>query len=351
MMPRATIADLAGHLPSIVLDNEELGRLYPGWGADKIFEKTGIRNRRIAAPHETAGDLALHAAEALFARGRIKREQVDFVILCTQAPDHVLPTTACILQHRLGLATSIGALDVNLGCSGFVYCLSLARGLVESGAARCVLVLTADTYSKYIHPLDKSVRTLFGDGAAATAVVADDADRGSNHGAAPAIGPFVFGTDGRGAGKLIVDAGGFRTPRSADTARESSDESGNVRSREHLYMAGADIMAFSLREVPRAAGALLDKAGVAHETIDYFVLHQANRFMLESLRKKMGVDPERFPIHVEEGGNTVSSTIPLALEAMRAQGCFASPKTLMLLGFGVGLSWAGCILTLELEKS
>lgn len=349
MMPRATIADLAGHLPATVLDNEELGRLYPGWGADKIFEKTGIRNRRIAAPHETAGDLAFHAAEALFARGRIKREQVDFVILCTQAPDHVLPTTACILQHRLGLATGIGALDVNLGCSGFVYCLSLARGLVDSGAARCVLVLTADTYSKYIHPLDKSVRTLFGDGASATAVVAVDARPGANSAANPAIGPFVFGTDGRGAGKLIVEAGGFRTPRSADTARETSDESGNVRSQEHLYMAGADVMAFSLREVPRAATALLDKAHLTREAVDYFVLHQANRFMLEALRKKMGIDPERFPIHVEECGNTVSSTIPLALEAMREQGCFATPKTLMLLGFGVGFSWAGCLLTLELE--
>ena len=341
----AVIADLAGHLPATVLDNEELGRLYPGWGADKIFEKTGIRSRRIAAPNETAGDLAFHAAEALFARGKVKREQVDFVILCTQAPDHVLPTTACILQHRLGLATGSGALDVNLGCSGFVYCLSLARGRVESGAARCVLVLTADTYSKYIHPLDKSVRTLFGDGAAATAVVAREAAPEEQ----PAIGPFVFGTDGRGADKLIVEAGGFRTPRSQDTARETSDDSGNVRSREHLYMAGADIMAFSLREVPRAATALLDKAQVAREAVDYFVLHQANRFMLESLRKKMGVDPERFPIHVEDCGNTVSSTIPLALDAMRAQGCLATPKTLMLLGFGVGFSWAGCLLTLELD--
>lgn len=341
----AAIADLAGYLPPTILDNEELGRLYPGWSADKIFEKTGIRSRRIAAPQETAGDLAFHAAEALFARGRIKRDQVDFTILCTQAPDHVLPTTACILQHRLGLATSSGALDVNLGCSGFVYCLSLARGLVESGAARCVLVLTADTYSKTIHPLDKSVRTLFGDGAAATAVVAREC--ASRQG--PTIGPFVFGTDGRGADKLIVEAGGFRTPRDTHTAREYTDESGNVRSREHLYMAGADIMAFSLREVPRAADALLEKAGVARAAVDYFVLHQANRFMLESLRRKMGVDLARFPIHVEECGNTVSSTIPLALEAMRDRGCFAAPKTVMLLGFGVGFSWAGCLLTLELE--
>lgn len=346
MMARAAIADLAGHLPATVLDNEELGRLYPGWDADKIFDKTGIRQRRIAAPHETAGDLAFHAAEALFARGKIVREQVDFVILCTQAPDYLLPTTACILQHRLGLSTSCGALDVNLGCSGFVYCLSLARGLVESGAARCVLVLTADTYSKYIHPLDKSVRTLFGDGAAATAVVAQDAASDS----APAIGPFVFGTDGRGAGKLIVEAGGLRTPRSADTARDMVDESGNVRSREHLYMAGPDIMAFSLREVPRAANALLDKSGLARESIDYFVLHQANRFMLESLRKKLDVDAARLPIHLEECGNTVSSTIPLALIAMREQGLLRTHKTLMLLGFGVGYSWAGCLLNFQQDN-
>lgn len=344
MSVQAAILDFAGHLPATILDNEELGALYPGWDADKIFEKTGIRRRHIAALGETAGDLAAHAAEALFARGRVRREQVDFVILCTQAPDYLLPTTACILQHRLGLGTGIGALDVNLGCSGFVYCLSLAKGLVESGAARCVLLLTADTYSKTIHPLDKSVRTLFGDGAAATAVVAREAQA-----AAPAIGPFVFGTDGRGADKLIVEGGGMRTPRSPETAREYSDESGNVRSRDHLYMAGAEIMAFSLREVPRAANALLEKAGVAREAVDYVVLHQANRFMLEALRKKMGIAPDRFPIHVEECGNTVSSTIPLALEAMRAQGSFAAPRTLMLLGFGVGLSWAGCMITLEQE--
>ena len=344
MTTQARIADFAGHLPATVLDNEELGSLYPGWSADKIFEKTGIRRRHIAAPHETAGDLAAQAAEALFARGRIAREEVDFVILCTQAPDHVLPTTACILQHRLGLGTSAGALDVNLGCSGFVYCLSLAKGLVESGAARCVLVLTADTYSKYIHPLDKSVRTLFGDGAAATAVVAQE---GAEADTPASIGPFVFGTDGRGSDRLIVESGGYRMPRSAETGREYTDESGNVRSRDHLYMAGMDVMSFSLREVPRAAAALLDKAQIGKEAIDYFVLHQANRFMLEALRKKLDLEPTRLPIHVEECGNTVSSTIPLTLVAMREQGLLSTQKTLMLLGFGVGYSWAGCLLNFQ----
>jgi 3-oxoacyl-[acyl-carrier-protein] synthase-3 len=339
-MPFARVSDIAGYLPDTVLHNEELETLYPGWTADKIHEKTGIRSRRIASPEQTAGDLAQQAAVALFARGLVAAENVDFLILCTQAPDYILPTTACLLQDKLGIPTSAGALDVNLGCSGFVYCLSLAKGLIESGSARCVLILTADTYSKYIHPSDKSVRTLFGDGASATAVVACEAEE-------PPIGPFVFGTDGSGGKNLIVEAGGFRTPRSAATAVEHADDSGNVRSRDHLYMAGTEVMGFSLREVPRAATALLAKAGVAQESVDYFVLHQANRFMLEALRKKMKIDGSQFPIHIEDCGNTVSSTIPLTLVAMREQGYFDTSKRLMLLGFGVGYSWAGCLLNLN----
>ena len=336
-MPYARIADIAGHLPPAVLDNEQLAALYPGWSADKIFEKTGIRTRHVAAADETAGDLACAAARALFARGTVSAGDVDFIILCTQAPDYILPTTACLLQDRLGIATGAGALDVNLGCSGFVYCLSLAKGLVESGSAKCVLVLTADTYSKYIHPLDKSVRTLFGDAAAATAVVACEAER------AP-IGPFVFGTDGSGARNLIVETGAARMPRSGETAIEHTDDSGNVRSRDNLYMAGASIMSFSLNAVPRAAAALLDKAHTDKDAIDYFVLHQANRFMLEALRKKLKVSDAQCPIHVEDCGNTVSSTIPLTLAAMRDQGCFDTQKKLMLIGFGVGYSWAACLI-------
>ncbi len=333
------IADMAGYLPARTLGNEELAALYPAWPADKILEKTGIRTRHIAADDETAGDLACAAARQLFAQGKVAAADVDFVILCTQAPDHLLPTTACLLQHRLGIPTHAGALDVNLGCSGFVYCLSLAKGLVETGAARCVLVLTADTYSKIIHPLDKSVRTLFGDAAAATAVVASDDPT-------PAIGPFVFGTDGSGGDHLIVPAGGFRRPRDAGTAQDVCDDSGNTRTAEHLAMDGAEVMAFTLREVPRAVEALLQKSGLAADAIDYFVMHQANQFILNALRKKLRVEPERVPIVMQETGNTVSSTIPLALLALRARGQLDSPRRLMLVGFGVGLSWAACVLTL-----
>lgn len=331
------LRDIAVYLPESMLCNDELERLYPEWAAEKILEKTGISERHIASEYQTAGDMAYKAAQNLFAQGQVKAQDVDFIILCTQAPDYVLPATACLLQVRLGISRQAGALDINLGCSGFVYGLSLAKGLIETGAARCVLLLTADTYSKYIHPLDKSVRTLFGDAAAATAIVASDAGEES-------IGPFVFGTDGSGAKNLIVEAGMYRLPKSSDTSIERTDESGNVRSLENLYMNGAEVMAFSLKEVPKAADALLQKAGKSKEDIDFFVLHQANKFMLEALRKKMKLTPEKLPILMEDCGNTVSSTIPIALFKLRLQGHLKTGHKLMLIGFGVGYSWAACLL-------
>jgi 3-oxoacyl-[acyl-carrier-protein] synthase-3 len=336
----ARLKDVAVYLPEKVLANDELAELYPEWPAPKILEKTGISERRIAGLEQTAGDLAYLAAMNLFDQGQITAQDVDFIILCTQAPDYILPTTACILQDRLGVSRQAGALDINLGCSGFVYGLSLAKGLVETGAARCVLLLTADTYSKYINPMDKSVRTLFGDAAAATVIVAEE-------GEVEAIGPFVFGTDGSGAKNLMVEAGMYRMPKSDDTAKELTDESSNVRSRENLYMNGAEVMAFSLKEVPKAADALFLKAGKVKENIDFFVLHQANKFMLEALRKKLKVVPDKLPILVDDCGNTVSSSIPIALFKLRQRGNLKAGHQLMLIGFGVGYSWAACLMTLD----
>ncbi|VXD01047.1 3-oxoacyl-ACP synthase III family protein [Sphingomonas sp. 8AM] len=334
----ATIAGIATHLPDGVLGNEALAEIFPEWPAAKIMEKIGIRERRVAAPGETAADLAFAAATKLFAKEGCDPESIDFLIFCSQAPDYILPTTACVLQHRLGLSTRSGAVDLNLGCSGFVYGLSLATGLIASGAARRVLLLTADTYSKYIHDLDKSVRTLFGDGAAATLVVA------SEHGGT--IGPFVFGTDGRGADSLMVPAGGFRTPHSEATAVEHTDRAGNVRSANHLYMDGAAVMAFTLREVPRAMHQLLEKSGAVIDDYEFFVLHQANKFMLDALQKKLGIADDRFPRRFEDIGNTVSSTIPFVLAGLMADGQLKAGTTIMVIGFGVGLSWAAGAITL-----
>jgi 3-oxoacyl-[acyl-carrier-protein] synthase III len=329
----ARISQISSYLPDIILHNDELAELYSGWSSEKIYQKTGIITRHIASNTETSSDLAFGAAQKLFESKAISPTDIDFVIFCTQTPDYFLPTTACLLQSRLGIPTTAGAFDLNLGCSGFVYGLSIAKGLIETGAARKLLFLTADTYSKIIHPLDKSVRTLFGDGATATSIEA--CDRSSE-----CIGPFLFGTDGGGAHNLIVEAGGFRLPHSATTAQEQTDESENVRSQDHLFMNGSEIMAFTLSAVTRAIQEFLLKVNSSIDDFDHIVMHQANRFMLDALRKKLKIPEEKFPIFLENCGNISSSTIPITLESMFNKNCIKPNDRLLLVGFGVGYSWA-----------
>lgn len=332
------ISAIATHVPDDVLDNTMLEADFPSWSAGKIFDKTGIRERRIAAAQETALDLGCAAAAKLFIDGGIRPEEVDFLLFCTQAPDHFLPTSACIMQDRLGLPTHIGALDFNLGCSGYVYGLSLASGLIASGAARRVLLVTADTYSKYIHRGDKSVRTLFGDGAAATLIEAAAGDTGT-------IGPFIFGTDGSGANSLIVKAGAFRAPSTTETAIEVEDRDGNIRSEDNLYMDGGAVLSFTLREVPRAYRKLLEISGTSPDDYDHVVLHQANKFMLDALQKKLKLGDEKMPRRFEDIGNTVSSTIPFVLAGLMEDGKLEAGTRIMVIGFGVGLSWAAASIT------
>jgi len=332
----AIIAAIDEYLPAGELSNLELAAQFPDWPPEKILEKTGVEVRRIAGTDECASDLGLAAARKLFERGAARPEEIDFLLFCSQAPDYILPTTACVLQQRLGLPTSCGALDINLGCSGFVYGLSLAKGLIESCGMRNVLLITADTYSKFIHPRDKSVRTVFGDGAAATLVRAMESPEAS-------LGPFLFGSDGGGAQNLIVPAGGFRLPRSAATALEQGDASGNVRSGDHLYMNGPEIMQFTLKMVPALCRQLVERAGVELGQVDYFVFHQASAYMLETLRKKLKIPAEKFSVCLRDTGNTVSSTIPIALKRDRARGAIKSGNLVMLVGFGVGYSWAATL--------
>lgn len=337
-MHSARITAIAYHLPAAILDNEMLAKSFPDWTAQKIADKTGIIQRHIAAPGETAADLGFLAATALFERHAIGRDTIDFLILCTQTPDHILPTSACILQERLGLPTSCGALDINLGCSGYVYGLALAKGLIESGIRKNVLLITADTYSKLINPLDRSVRTLFGDGAAATVI--------SGTPGPSALGPFVMGTDGAGAAHLIVPAGGMRLPHSTASTCENVDAAGNTRSQDELFMDGAEIMQFTLSSVPGVMREVLEAAGKTLDDVDHVIFHQANQFMLEALRKKIKIPAEKFIVELDTVGNTVSSTIPIAIARARARGRIQPGATALLLGFGVGYSWAGTLATL-----
>jgi len=324
----AAVGPIAVHLPERVETNAQLKAEFPGWDMDLIYEKTGIRSRHIAAEGECASDLAAAAAQKLFQQYDVDPASIDFLLLCTQTPDYPLPTTACLLQSRLGLKTSVGALDFNLGCSGYVYGLSLADGLIRSGAARRVLLLTAETYSKYIHPTDRSLRTIFGDGAAATLIEAASE---------PTLTAFQFGTDGTGADTLLVTKGGARPPEQAIQPRHRQ------RWESALYMDGPSLINFTVVAVPQLVENILAAARLSDKDIDLYLFHQATLKMLEQLRERMRVKPERLPMVLEHCGNTVSSTIPILIEHLRKNGQLKRGMRSMLVGFGVGWSWAGGI--------
>jgi 3-oxoacyl-[acyl-carrier-protein] synthase III len=337
MGTRAAIKAIASFLPAGTLTNAQLADELGDWDAHEILEKTGIAVRHVAAPDECASDLGVAAAQRLFESGACAREDIDFLLFCTQSPDYFLPTTACTIQDRLGLRTDCGAIDFNQGCSGFVYGLALAKSLIEAAAAHNVLLITAETYTKFIHPRDRSVRTIFGDGAAATLVGPVDGDT-------ELLGPFVFGTDGRGAQELIVPGGGRRRPVAARSVATPADDTESGRTEQHLYMNGPEIFNFTLQAVPRALAQLLARSGRTAADIDLFVFHQANKFMLERLRAKLRIPEQRFWIDLETGGNTVSSTIPMALERALAGGRIRPGHEVALVGFGVGYSWAATIM-------
>ncbi len=305
------IRDIAYYLPEKVLTNEQLAAEFPEWSTEKIAGKVGISERHIAAPDETASDMAVVAAERLLANGH-DRSLIDFVLLCTQSPDYMLPSSACLVQHRLRLSTQCGALDFNLGCSGYEYGLAMAKSLIQSGVAHNVLLLTSEMYTKYLSHDDKGNRTIFSDGASATWV--------GSEGFAE-IGECALGTDGSGAEYLIK------------------------RPNEPLYMDGGAIFDFSSDVVPKMVEEVLQKSNMQMDDIDLWVFHQANKYMINYIRKLLDIDKERFYIYMERVGNTVSSTIPIALCAAREENKLRG--NVMLAGFGVGLSWGAVLLKID----
>jgi len=322
------------YLPDGVLDNAELVRQFGTWTENKIYGKTGVSERRVVGD-EKVSDLAVAAGERLFEEHGIDRGSIDFLLLCTECPDYFLPATACIVQNRLGLRKDTGALDYNLGCSGFIYGLALAKGLILGGVARRVLLITAETITRTIHPQDKSTRTLFGDAAAATLVEAS-AERG--------IGEFVLGTDGSGAERLIIPAGAWARPSSPETRVETKNKWGNVRTPENLYMDGPEILKFSMEVAPGCMNDTLERNGTSLEGLRLVVLHQASHMMLVKLREVLAIPEEKFVFNIEKYGNTVSSTIPIALYDSMQSGRLAKGDSVLVMGFGVGLSWGGTVL-------
>ena len=289
---------------------------------EKIEKKLGIRERRISGPSQFSSDLAIAAGECLLAQTDLDRLTVEALIVVTQTPDYLLPTTACLVQHGLGLTKAVAAFDLNLGCSGYVYSLSVAKGLIESGLFRRILLITADTYTKLLDPCDQSVRTLFGDGASATLIEGVESDQSL-------IGGFDFGTDGACAGDLIARGSSLR------------DRADSVR--PFICMNGGEIFAFASRVVPTSIEAAMRLYGLTLDQVDLFVFHQANSYMLEHLRQKCRIPKEKFVVSMVNCGNTVSSSIPIALALAAAEKRIRSGAKILLCGFGVGASWASCV--------
>lgn len=328
----AFIKAIEYYLPSKIVSNEELVAEFPEWTVEKIAAKVGVNHRHIANEDETSTDLAIKAAEKIFEENQdIARNSIDFVLLCTQSPDYFLPSSACIIQDRLGIPTTCGAFDFNLGCSGYIYGLAVAKGLIAAGIAKNVLLLTGETYNKYLHPRDKGNRTIFGDAASATIVSTDGFAE---------IGNFALGTDGAGANNLIVKTGGARHPEKIGDL--SFDKNGNPHSSDYLFMNGAEIFTFTQKNVPVVVKETLGKNNMEKDDVNMFVFHQANSYMLNFLRKKIKIDPSKFFVNMSEIGNTVCNSIPIALYDAKKKNLLKGP--VLICGFGVGLSWGGCIL-------
>jgi 3-oxoacyl-[acyl-carrier-protein] synthase III len=327
----ASIVGVASAVPSRVNGIECISKLFGESEAQKLAKQTGVSSRRAVSPKTCTSDLCFAAAEILLKHLDWPRDSIDGLFFVSQSPDYFLPATSTVLHQRLKLSRNCAALDVNLGCSGWVYGLWLAANALSSGGLHKVLLLAGDTPSRALSPEDHSTFPLFGDAGTATALEFDPS--------APPI-TFVLGTNGEGYPHIMIPAGAFRNPRSQKTGVRSMRDDGNVRCDEDLYMNGTEVFTFTLREVPPMISAALTHSGWTPADVDAFVFHQANRFILDHLVKKMKIPAERVPYSLNEYGNTSSASIPLTMTTTLSDELSFSAKKLILAGFGVGFSWA-----------
>ncbi|TWP25138.1 ketoacyl-ACP synthase III [Apibacter muscae] len=321
---KAYINHISYYLPEEKFTNLDIETLFPEWNSEKIISKIGIKTRHIVSQDQLVSDIATNAINKLCNETNIDKSKIDYLILCTQSPDYLLPTTACIVQEKAGLSTSCAAIDINQGCSGYIYGLTLAKGLIISEIAKKVIFVTAETYSRYIHTQDKGNRSIFGDAATATLI--------TNNGLYE-IGQFELGTDGRGKENLIHGGRRFKN---------DEKEQDQFNANNFLFMNGPEIFKFSANVIPNLITQTLKKNNGSLQSIDQFIFHQANTYMLTYLRKKINISEEKFIIDMEDYGNTVSSTIPIVLANLIKAN--KNKNTILIAGFGVGYSWGATCL-------
>ena len=331
-----TLRGVSYVLPERMETNEDLVKDFKTWTVEKIYKKTGVTQRPIADPKKPVSFYLIQAGQKFFAEHPdVMPETVDMLVVCSEARDYVLPSTACVVHHALGLRNTSGALSFDLGCSGYVYGLALCKGFIASGIARRVLFLTGDKLTWYINEMDRSVRTIFGDGFTASLLEACENDE---------VTAFDLGTDGSGARDIIIEAGETAMPYSSATALPIVNRFGNVHTLENLFMDGRKVLEFAVEQAPKSMARALDAAGLTWADIDLVVPHQASMVVLEQLRDKLGLAPEKFVIDLEETGNTASSSIPLVLARCAERGKLKDGMKILISGFGVGLSWGSALI-------
>lgn len=328
------ITAMAAAVPHTIIDNYKYTEFFPADQVKEVVDKVGIYQRRFADDKTCSSDLCFAAAEKLIADNKIDKNEIDLLIFISQTPDYRMPATSVLLQDRLGLPNSTIAFDINLGCSAFMYGLSVAFSMMQNKGLRKALVLDGETRSKVYSPKDRRSAFLFGDGGVA-AIIERDEKFGESF--------FSLNSDGSRGDLIKINGGGYRNPSSVETLRERVvDEYGNIRSDEQGYMQGGDVFNFVIREIPKDIKRILAETGIDVQTLDYYVFHQANNFINSYLAKKLKLDTAKIPSTIDKYGNTSSVSVPLTI-VDQLKGKLAGEKRLMLSAFGVGMTWATAI--------
>ena len=333
---RSIIQDISCYFPEKILTNQQLQIEFPNLKLLELTRLTGVEQRHISANDQTSVDMAVAAANILFQKSSTKKEDIDFIIFCSAGGDYITPASACIIHDRLGLPANCGAFDYNQGCTGYIYGLSMADSLISAGNANSILLITSEAITKTVHPKDSSNRAIFGDGATASIIVKNENNSD--------FGKFIFGTDGSKFDRIIIKHGRERFPLPKFAEADRVDNFGNIRNDANFFMDGSEVFNFSVNKAPELVSQLLDKSGLNFEDIDFFVFHQANQIILETIGRKLKVPDSKLIIDIKTTGNTVSSTIPIALHNALETGKIVRGNMVLIAGFGVGFSWGGTIM-------
>lgn len=333
------ISAISYYVPGYVERNIDLADEYPHKVNAQLIEQVGVKEKHIIAKDLKASHLALRAAQQLLEETGFDKNNLDALIYCSEHHDYVTPPTSCVLHGELGLGPNTGTFDMTHGCSGYLYGLAMAKGLISGLGMKNILFLTASATTKYIDPANLSLRLLFGDAGSAT-LVTDSGERKYGQ-----LGEFVLGTNGAAFTKIIIRDGREANPLSDESYKERTDQFGNVFTDKGLRMDGPGILLFILKRVPALIEETLAKNGLQKEDIDLYVLHQANYFALEYVRKKMKLEEGRFFYDMEKFGNTVQATVPIGLNDAMSKGLIKPGYKVLIAGFGTGLSWGATVLT------